>query len=227
MKTELISLNTTYQNNKLETRKKSVEFDAILDDKSTDKSVNDSLINECLVNAKDDFAWSHYGYCCYFPTEWHTPRKYMETSIDYMSKIPKEDLGVMMFLESCGEIETRKVYPIKNDLDRKAYEKAVKVLNEYQITPDLELKIIEFAKKSSKEFMQKFDAPAGNIGLNHSKLQAIFKKHNISMSEFEDSKKLFKPKIEFDFMQEQLLKKSIEDKELFYKSNIQKALQTI
>lgn len=44
-----------------------------------------------------------------------------------------------MFLEAYGEIETRKLNLIKNDLDEQFFKKAEEILENYQIT-DLELK---------------------------------------------------------------------------------------
>lgn len=48
--------------------------------------------------------------------------------------------------------------------------------------------------------MNNFDLPSGSVGLDHPKLQAIFKKHGISMDEFVD--KLMKQSFKFDFDKE-------------------------
>ncbi|MBT0879525.1 hypothetical protein AVBRAN12640_04610 [Campylobacter sp. RM12640] len=197
-----IVLSSFTKTNNLNDNKKASFEEALQAQSKAASNINDELINKCISNAEDDFAWSMFGFCTYFPTEWHTPRKDKELDSEYLNRIPKEDLGVMMFLEACGEIETRKLDPIKNDLDEQFFKRAEEVLENYQITPDLELKIIEFAKKSSKEFMQKYDAPAGNIGLNHPKLQAIFNKHGISMDEFVDKEKLMQQSFKFDFDKE-------------------------
>ena len=197
-----IVLSSYTKTNNLKDNKNTSFEEALQAQSKAANTINDELINKCISNAEDDFAWSMFGLCAYFPTDWHTPRKDKETSVDYIARLPKEDLGVMMFLEACGEIETRKLDPIKNDLDEQFFKRAEEIIENYQITPDLELKIIEFAKKSSKEFMNNFDLPSGSVGLDHPKLQAIFKKHGISMDEFVDKEKLMKQSFKFDFDKE-------------------------
>ncbi|MBZ7984863.1 hypothetical protein AVANS14531_00735 [Campylobacter sp. Cr9] len=197
-----IVLSSYTKTNNLKDNKNASFEEALQTQSKAANTINDELINKCISNAEDDFAWSMFGFCTYFPTEWHTPRKDKELDSEYLNRIPKEDVGVMMFLEACGIAETRKLDPIKNDLDYKVLKAAEEVLENYQITPDLELKIIEFAKKSSKEFMNNFDLPSGSVGLDHPKLQAIFKKHGISMDEFVDKEKLMKQSFKFDFDKE-------------------------
>ncbi|MBT0883475.1 hypothetical protein [Campylobacter sp. 2018MI13] len=197
-----IVLSSFTKTNNLKDNKNTSFEEALQAQSKAASNINDELINKCISNSKDDFAWMHYGNCLFFPTEWHTPRKDKETSDDYMARLPKEDVGVMMFLEACGIVETKKLESVKNNLDYEGLKVAEEIIENYQITPDLELKIIEFAKKSSKEFMNKFDLPSGSVGLDHPKLQAIFKKHGISMDEFVDKEKLMQQSFKFDFDKE-------------------------
>ncbi|MBZ7976338.1 hypothetical protein [Campylobacter sp. RM12637] len=197
-----IVLSSFTKTNNLKDNKNTSFEEALQAQSKAASNINDELINKCISNSKDDFAWMHYGNCLFFPTEWHTPRKDKETSDDYMARLPKEDVGVMMFLEACGIVETKKLESVKNNLDYEGLKVAEEIIENYQITPDLELKIIEFAKKSSKEFMNKFDLPSGSVGLDHPKLQAIFNKHGISMDEFVDKEKLMQQSFKFDFDKE-------------------------
>lgn len=197
-----IVLSSFTKTNNLNDNKKASFEEALQAQSKAASNINDELINKCISNSKDDFAWMHYGNCLFFPTEWHTPRKDKELDSEYLNRIPKEDVGVMMFLEACGIVETKKLESVKNNLDYEGLKVAEEIIENYQITPDLELKIIEFAKKSSKEFMNKFDLPSGSVGLDHPKLQAIFKKHGISMDEFVDKEKLMQQSFKFDFDKE-------------------------
>ena len=197
-----IVLSSYTKTNNLKDNKNTSFEEALQAQSKAANTINDELINKCISNAEDDFSLMHYGHCLYFPTEWHTPRKDKELDSEYLNRIPKEDVGVMMFLEACGIVETKKIYPVQNDLDYQSLKTAEEIIENYQITPDLELKIIEFAKKSSKEFMNNFDLPTGCVGLDHPKLQAIFKKHGISMDEFVDKEKLMKQSFKFDFDKE-------------------------
>ncbi|MBZ7978673.1 hypothetical protein AVBRAN12654_07725 [Campylobacter sp. RM12654] len=197
-----IVLSSFTKTNNLKDNKNTSFEEALQAQSKAASNINDELINKCISNAEDDFAWMHYGNCLFFPTEWHTPRKDKELDSEYLNRIPKEDVGVMMFLEACGIVETKKLESVKNNLDYEGLKVAEEIIENYQITPDLELKIIEFAKKSSKEFMNKFDLPSGSVGLDHPKLQAIFNKHGISMDEFVDKEKLMQQSFKFDFDKE-------------------------
>lgn len=131
-----IVLSSYTKTNNLKDNKNASFEEALQAQSKAANTTNDELINKCISNAEDDFAWSMFGFCTYFPTEWHTPRKDKELDSEYLNRIPKEDVGVMMFLEACGIAETRKLDPIKNDLDYKVLKAAEEVLKNYQITPD-------------------------------------------------------------------------------------------